>query len=285
MKRDFDEWFENLKSNINGYDYYVNFYKIKRKVELVKVELNILNSLIGSKDIESEFEDILRRYPQTLKCIPLLLAVRSNEIPAQDIDGSFVYHFDTMNYSIEQYKQFCRKTGLFDLISTHIINNLVDYALGVETGLDSNARKNRGGRQMEILVERYLQQTGFVKDKDYLVESRLNRAVSDWGINLSGHDNTNIARKKFDFLVHADHQVFGIETNFYASSGSKLNETARSYKLLGQQSLGIENFTFIWITDGYGWSKSKASLKETFNSLETIYNLRDLEDGLLFEKY
>lgn len=281
MKRDFDEWLKSFKSNINGYDYYANFHKIIKNVELVKVELNILNSLIGSTDIESQFENIVQRYPETLKCIPLLLAVRSNEIPAQDKDGSFVYRFDRMNYSIDQYKQFCRKTGLFNLISNQIVHNLVDYALGVETGLDSNARKNRGGYQMEKLVESYLQQAGFIKEEDYLVESYLNDAILEWGIRLPGIDNADRARKRFDFIVHVDHRVYGIETNFYASSGSKLNETARSYKLLGQESLEIENFTFIWITDGFGWNSAKANLRETYNSLESIYNISDLEDGIL----
>ena len=281
MKRDFDEWLKSFKSNINGYDYYANFPKIIKNVELVKVELNILNSLIGSTDIESQFENIVQRYPETLKCIPLLLAVRSNEIPAQDKDGSFVYRFDRMNYSIDQYKQFCRKTGLFNLISNQIVHNLVDYALGVETGLDSNARKNRGGYQMEKLVESYLQQAGFIKEEDYLVESYLNDAILEWGIRLPGIDNADKARKRFDFIVHVDHRVYGIETNFYASGGSKLKETDRSYKLLGQESLEIENFTFIWITDGFGWNSAKANLRETYNSLESIYNISDLEDGIL----
>lgn len=100
-----------------------------------------MNSLIGSKNIEDEFEKVVTRYPETLKCIPLLLAVRSNEIYAQDEDGAFLYNFKTMNYEVEQYKVFMSKTGLFDMIANHLVNNLVDYALGIETGLDSNGRK------------------------------------------------------------------------------------------------------------------------------------------------
>ena len=73
------------------------------------------------------------------------MAVRASEIYAQDGDGAFNYNFGRMNYSVEQYIAFMRKTGLLSLISNHIVNNLVDYALGVETGLDSNGRKNRGG--------------------------------------------------------------------------------------------------------------------------------------------
>ena len=122
----------------------------------IKVELNILNSLIGSKNIEVDFDNIIEKYPETLKCIPILLAVRSNEIYAIDGEGEFIYQFKKLNYSVEQYKTFMRKTGLFDLIKNHLVNNLVDYVTGVETGLDSNGRKNRGGHLMEDLVRAIL---------------------------------------------------------------------------------------------------------------------------------
>ena len=166
--RNFDEWLNKFRPSISGYDYYIDFEKVVKNVDEIKVELNILNTLIGSKNIEDDFEKIVTKYPETLKCIPLLLAVRGNEIYAQDEDGAFLYDFKTMNYNVEQYKVFMRKTGLFDMITNHIVNNLVDYALGIETGLDSNGRKNRGGHQMEDLVEKYIVAAGGkeVKKKD-----------------------------------------------------------------------------------------------------------------------
>ena len=153
VKRDFDAWLSKFRASISGYRYYIDFDKVVRNVEDIKIELNILNSLIGSVNIEDDFEKIITKYPETLSCIPLLLAVRSNEIYAQDENGAFKYNFKTMNYDMDQYKIFMRKTGLFDLLQKHLVNNLVDYALGIETGLDSNGRKNRGGHQMEDLVE------------------------------------------------------------------------------------------------------------------------------------
>ena len=126
--RDFNTWLNQFKSSISDYIYYVDFQKVYGKVESIKVELNILNSLIGSTDIENDFDKLFSKYPEILKCIPLLLAVRENEIHAMDSDGEFIYNFIKQNYSVEQYKVFMKKTGLFDLISKHIINNLVDYA-------------------------------------------------------------------------------------------------------------------------------------------------------------
>ena len=230
MTRNFDEWLSKFRLSISGYDYYVDFDKVVENVERMKIELNILNSLIGSDDIEQDFESVIKKYPETLKCIPLLLAVRGYEIYAQDDDGSFLYRFDKMNYSVEQYKVFMRKTGLFNMIANHLVNNLFDYALGVETGLDSNGRKNRGGHLMEELVEGYIQKAGFKKDITYFKEMYLADIEERWGIDLSALSNRGRARKRFDFVVKTDSMIYAIETNFYGGTGggSKLNETARS---------------------------------------------------------
>ena len=281
--RNFDEWLSKFRLSISGYDYYVNFDKVVENVEKLKIELNILNSLIGSKDIENEFEKVITKYPETLKCIPLLLAVRGNEIYAQDEDGAFTYKFSEMNYSLEQYKVFMRKTGLFDLIANHLVNNLVDYALGVETGLDSNGRKNRGGHQMENLVESYIRKAGFIKDETYFKEMYLADIESKWDIDLSALSNQGKARKRFDFVVKTGAMIYAIETNFYGGTGggSKLNETARSYKMLAQEADTVDGFTFVWITDGTAWRSARGNLRETFDVLDTIYSIDDMEHGIM----
>ena len=134
----------------------------------------MLNSLIGSKNIENEFEELVKKYPEVLKCIPILLAVRQSEIIVLDDDGNrFEYNFKKMNYDIEQYKVFMRETGLFDLMQNHLVNNVYDYVLGVESGMNSNARKNRGGHLMENLVEKFIQKAGFKKNETYFKEMYL----------------------------------------------------------------------------------------------------------------
>lgn len=279
--RDFNTWLDQFKSSIADYSYYVDFQKVYGKVESIKVELNILNSLIGSTDIENDFDKLFSKYPEILKCIPLLLAVRETEIHAMDSEGEFVYNFNRQNYTVEQYKIFMRKTGLFDLISRHIINNLVDYATGVEVGLDSNGRKNRGGHLMEDLVESYIKKAGLEKGKTYFKEMYLSEIERKWNLDLSSLSNNGETKKRFDFVIKTNNVVYAVETNFYASSGSKLNETARSYKMLAHESKEIEGFAFVWFTDGIGWKSAKNNLKETFDVLDNIYNITDLENGIL----
>lgn len=281
MKRNFDEWLSEFRGSIANYEYYIDFNKIYSNINKIKVELNILNSLIGSQNIEEEFENILLKYPETLKCIPLLLAVRASEIYAVDSEGEYKYNFKNQNYSIEQYKIFMRKTGLFDLLQNHIINNLVDYATGVETGLDSNGRKNRGGHLMENLVESFIQKAGYKKNETYFKEMYIHAITDKWGIDLSAISNSGKSEKRFDFVIKTSNRIYGIETNFYASGGSKLNETARSYKQIAQEVDTIDGFTFIWFTDGSGWKSARHNLEETFDVMETIFNIKDLENGIL----
>lgn len=283
--RVFNEWLSGFRNSIADYGYYIDFEKVHRNVESIKVELNILNSLIGSKNIEMDFENLIDKYPEVLKCIPLLLAVRANEIYAIDGDGEFTYKFNNLNLSVEQYKVFMRKTGLFDLMTNHIVNNLVDYATGVETGLDSNGRKNRGGHLMENLVESFIRKAGFIKEQTYFKEMYIHDIAKKWNIDLSAISNQGKTEKRFDFIVKTENMIYGVETNFYGSGGSKLNETARSYKTLALETDTIDGFTFVWFTDGKGWISARHNLEETFDIMNHLYNINDLENGIIQEVF
>ena len=277
MNRTFDEWLETFRASINEYDYYTDFAKVYERAARFKVEIYLLNSLAGSKNIERDFENLLEKYPACLRAVPILLAVRAEEIFCRDTN----YRFDAPNQSVEQYKFFMRRTGLFDLLENHIVSNLYDYATGVEVGLDSNGRKNRGGHQMENLVRKFLEEAGV----EFYAEKYSHEVEKIFGLDLSAISAEGTSTKRFDFVVKSCETVFGIETNFYASGGSKLNETARSYKMIAEESKNISGFKFVWITDGNGWKSARKNLKETFLVLDTLYNIKDLEDGIFRELF
>ena len=284
MKRDFAEWLLTFTDSIANYKYYIDFETIYKNAEIYKIELNMMNSLIGSENIEQDFENLIHKYPGVLKCIPTLLAVRQTEIIVLDDEGNkFEYNFKNMNYNVEQYTVFMRETGLFDLLEKHLINNLYDYVLGVECGLNSNARKNRGGHLMEDLVEKFIQRAGFEKDKTYFKEMYLQDIERRWKLDMSFISNKNQATKRFDFVIKTDKCIYGIETNFYASGGSKLNETARSYKMIAEEAERVVGFEFVWFTDGMGWISARNNLRETFDNMEHIYNIADMKNGIMKE--
>lgn len=238
-----------------------------------------MNSLVGSQTIKKDFTNLIEKYPECLKAIPLLLAVRENEMYCQDeiVSKNFAFHepYD----EITDYIYFMKHTGLFDLIQNHLVSNLYDYVTGVEVGLGSNGRKNRGGHQMEDLVEGFIKET----ECEYYKEMYLQDIEKKWNIDLSSISANNTTTKRWDFVVKTENHIYVIETNFYAAGGSKLNETARSYKMIAEESKNIKNFSFVWITDGGGWRSARRNLEETFNVLDNLYNIYDLE-SLVLEK-
>ena len=283
--RDFNTWLSSFRYSIADFGYYIDFAKVYKNVDSVKIELNILNSLIGSRNIESDFESLIAKYPETLKCIPILLAVREYEIFAGENGEVKLYTFNKQINTIEDYKLFMRKTGLFDLLSNHIINNLCDYVTGVETGLDSNGRKNRGGHQMEDLVESYIQKAGFKRDVNYFKEMYVSEVSRKWNIDLSAVSNQGKMEKRWDFVVKTDNCIYLIETNFYGSGGSKLNETARSYKTIATEMKNVKGAKFVWFTDGAGWKSAARNLEETFDVLDDIYSINDMQNGIMTEVF
>lgn len=280
MKQDFDMLISNLKTSVADYKYYVDFDKVKENVDKYKIELNILNSLIGSNDIESEFTSLISKYPEVIKVLPILIAVRKNEISFID-EKEITIKFNGKETS-ETYCKFMRETGLFTLLEEKQIKSLVDYVTGVEVGLDTNARKNRTGTAMENIVESFIKQ---VPNITYHKEMKKQAITSMYGIDLNllilDENPEKDAEKRFDFVVKTENKIYLIETNFYTGGGSKLNETARSFKSLANDINKIDNIEFVWITDGVGWNTAKNNLRETYGIMEHIYTLTDLENGIL----
>lgn len=283
MKRDFNEWFSTFRDTIATWKYYTDFDKVYRNTNKIKDELNILNGLIGAENIEDEFRRIVEKFPQTLKALPILIAKRESEIKIIDPEKTYIFNFKNPNYSIDEYTKFMEKTGLFDLLKNHIIHSLIDYVMGVEVGMDTNGRKSRTGDAMEDLVESYLVSAGLIKGVDYFKEMYISDIESRWNIDLSGISNQGRTEKRFDFVIKTKNTIYGVETNFYSSQGSKLNETARSYKTIALEAKEIDGFAFVWFTDGQGWQSARHNLEETFDVLDTIYCITDLENGILKE--
>ena len=283
--RDFNEWLSSFRDSIATWKYYTDFEKVYQNVERIKDELNILNGLIGKKDIENEFRRIIKKYPDVLKVIPILIAKRESEIKITDSKQNYIFNFKNPNYSIDEYVKFMDNTGLFDLLQNHVIHSLIDYVMGVEVGMDTNGRKNRTGDAMEDLVDSYRKNAGFKEGKTYFKQFAASEISQKWELDLSEISNKGKSEKIFDFVIKTPDMVYGVETNFYGSGGSKLNETARSYKTIALESNNIQGFTFVWFTDGKGWTSARNNLEETFDVMQHIYNIKDLEDGIISEVF
>lgn len=286
-KRDFEAWLSTFTDNINGWDYYINYQTAYKNTAELKRQLALLGTLRASANIQEEFCDLVQNYPECLEAVPLLLAVRENVIAITDADNRYDFDFKSMNYDVQQYVEFMERTGIFQLLQSHVMGDLLDVGLGINIGLDSNARKNRGGHQMENLVESYIRRAGLVKDSTYFKEMYLHEVEAKWGYDLSEISADGIARKRFDFVVKPENsqEVYICECNCFTSSGSKLNETARSFKTIALEAANIPHVNFVWFTDGAGWQKTKGNLLETFMVLDDMYNIADLKSGIIRERF
>ena len=287
--RDFDKWLGQFKKTIYGFKYFVDFEKVYEHVEEIEDELNLLNGLVGKSDPEAKFRKLMKDYPQIRKVLPILIAIRNKELELFHNGDKLFYHFGRKANTVDEYVLLMRETGLFDLFSNHIIGDVRDYVCGVEVGMDTNARKNRGGTEMENLVGGAIEAAGF---KRGTITRNANGVFDDQvylrnlkeefpNIDLSSFASEDNADKRFDFVVKTKKCLYCIEVNFYSGGGSKLNETARSYKEIAQATKDIEGFKFVWFTDGGGWNKAKNNLRETFLVLDDVYCIAEIEQGIM----
>lgn len=280
--RNFEQWLSTMTDTVADWTYYTDFPKVYKNVESIKIPLNIMNSLIGSNNIREEFLTLLTRYPEILEIIPILIAKRLKDLViVKNAEKDFYFNFKKRDYSNDEYADFLEKSGIFDLLQNHLVSNLVDYVTGVEVGIDTNGRKNRTGHSMENIVQSYLEAEGYVLGMNLFKEIYQDEIEQLFSVDLSAITNQGNTSKRFDFVIKTESTLYLIEVNFYSSGGSKLNETARSYKMITEETKEIQNVEFLWFTDGKGWNSAKKNLRETFEVLPFLYNINDLKNNIL----
>ena len=278
----YDYFSSTLKDKITQWDYFVNWKKVLSNISRIEHELNLLNSLIGKTDVDAEAKKLFKKYPSVIKAIPALLAVRDNSVKVLVDVNHFIYkNFDfsiiqPSNAEIAEFASFILNSGLGELFANKRIKNLVDYVLGVEVGLDSNGRKNRGGSLMESIVETFVARDCSQNNVLYMSQATANKIFSEWNIKIDVDKSSRI----IDFAINKNGKLYFIETNFYGGGGSKLKSTATEYTKMNSywNEQGIE---FIWVTDGAGWRSTLRPLREYFDKADFLMNLEMLKNGCL----
>ena len=269
MEKNLDKFLSQLQETNQTLDFFCDFEKITHNVDNIKLSLCMLNSLIGTKDLRKSVETIWFRDKTAFSIMDILIAVRSEgKKKIIDSKGQCIV-LDRLFDSVDGVIEYLENTGLANIFKDGKIKDLVDYVFGIETGLDSNARKNRSGHVMEGRVAQILNEAGISYRQE--VYSNEWNAITE----VLGDD-----KKRFDFVIETSNKTYLIEVNFYSDGGSKLNEVARSYSEIAPKINSVSGFEFIWITDGIGWKKAKNKLQEAFNFIPKIYNLTNIQDFL-----
>lgn len=267
MSNDFNKFMSQLQETNQTLNFFCDFDKIAQNVEDIKLSLCMLNSLVGATDMRKAVETIWNRDKSAFNVMDILIAVRSEgRKKVLNSLGECVI-LDSLFTSVDGIMEYLNNTGLTEVLQHQKIKDLVDYVFGIETGLDTNARKNRSGHVMESMVAQIFDNSG--------IKYRQEVYSKEWEMitKVLGDDE-----KRFDFVVESKNKTYLIEVNFYSGGGSKLNEVARSYSDIAPKINSVSGFEFVWITDGIGWKSARNKLQEAYNIIPSIYNLTNITD-------
>ena len=265
MKEQFKIFLSQLSETNATLDYFVDFEKVKGYVRKIALKLNQLNYLIGKDNLEEAINDLYEENPKVFEVLDILIAVRNKNTKTLNNNGKIAL-LESFFTSPKGVLEYICETGLAEVFKNKEISNLVDYVFGIEVGLDTNARKNRGGDNMSKAVSLLFDKEGIYYKKE--VNSTLFLDIKSLGVDV----------KRFDFVIKTKRKTYLIETNFYNTGGSKLNEVARAYSEVAPKINQYENYEFVWITDGQGWLSAKNKLEEAYNAIPSVYNLTTLAE-------
>lgn len=268
MEKNFDLFISQLSETNTTLDYFTDFEKVIRNTNKIAIKLNQLNYLIGKQDLQKAIKELYEENPKVFEVLDILLAVRTKDKKKTlNSNGEFVL-IESYFTSLQGVIDYIEQTGIDGILKNKNVSNLVDYVFGVEVGLDTNARKNRGGDNMVKAVTLKFKNAAI----PFLTEVNSTEFEE---IRSLGQD-----LKRFDFVIQTKKKTYLIETNFYNSAGSKLNEVARAYTDIAQKINQYKKFEFVWITDGQGWLSAKSKLSEAYSLIPSIYNLVNLDEFL-----
>lgn len=263
-REDFEVFMSQLKETNATLGFYCDFKKINSNVEAIAIKLNQLNYLIGQEDLDAAIRRLWEENPKVFSVLDILIAVRTADNKKAILEDGRVELISRMFENVDGVIEYIHGTGLDDVLQKKQIKNLVDYVFGVETGLDTNARKNRSGHLMENQIATLFQKAGIpYRQEVYSTEYP--------ELSVLGED-----KKRFDFVIETNTNKYLIEVNFYSGGGSKLNEVARAYSELSPKINALEGFNFVWITDGVGWTAARNKLEEAFYTIPNIFNLKTI---------
>ncbi len=265
-RKSFETFLSQLSETNATLDYFTDFKKVKGNVNKIAIKLNQLNYLIGKENLREAVNELYEENPKVFGILDILIAVRKNKKAKTYTNSGEIVLLDTYFSSPELILEYIEETGLAEVFRSKEVTNLVDYIFGVEVGLDTNTRKNRGGDNMSKAVSKRFDKEKIFYKKE--VKSSEFPDIISLGVDV----------KRFDFVIKTKKRTYLIETNFYNIGGSKLNETARAYSDVAPKINQYFNYEFVWITDGQGWLSAKNKLEEAYNIIPSLYNLITLKD-------
>ncbi|BDU67733.1 MAG: hypothetical protein TYPL_3860 [Candidatus Tyloplasma litorale] len=257
------EYFSTIFSTNKTLESYVDWEKVKRWTNKHKINLSILNCLLGlnnKKEIFSMVHEIFANNHQScFNSLEILIAKRDDDKKYLNMKDLQIKEY--VLSTPEEIIEFINETKLYELFLK--INNLNDYIFGVEVGMDTNARKNRSGKIMEYIIEQILNE----KNIKYKMQ-----------FDIKKFNIQDVKVKRIDFVFNINNITYLVETSFYNGGGSKISETCNSYVNLSKK-LKDKDIELIWVADGAGMKTIKNLIDEQWDNIN-IMNIHQFKNFL-----
>ena len=267
-----EAFFESLLPTNKSFEYFVDWDRVLQNFNRFRSYLEDLDEVCGARNLNEARErlrSVLGERPEVVEVIPSLIAERTRDgvIRVVDYEGSLrVFNFRRRSlqpHEIEEIVDFCDRTGL--LRNLLKVRDLGSYLLGVEVGLDTNARKGRSGRIFESMVLRALRR--------YLPKS-IRIHEQDPSFSLYEVLGKRGRGKRHDFVLYISGKPrYIIEANFFNVTGSKPISIAESYISLAEKASEMGKI-FVWITDGPAWRGMREPIERAMKEIDFIVNFR-----------
>jgi len=192
MTKQFETFISQLSETNATLDYFTDFEKIKSNVSKISIKLNQLNYLIGKEDLKLAIEELYEENAKVFEVLDILIAVRKNKNAKTFNRKGNIVQLDSYFENSDKIYEFIEDTGLGEIFRNKNITNLIDYVFGVEVGLDTNARKNRGGESMSKSVSRVFDKAEIFYKKEVSITEF--PEITSLGVDL----------KRFDFPTCQD---------------------------------------------------------------------------------
>lgn len=290
---------DNVLHTNRGFNYYVDWSNVAGFQDYL-VEIHAMDILICCDDdsFEEKFRTLVTKLPSVILLFPFLFGLAKSDreklykdrdkliIIQEELDKEdhLVYSFSKSlgnidEKDIKKYYDFFVQMGLKHLYQNIIEKSTLDYIAGVLVGMDSNGRKNRGGKAFELACQPLFEKICKKYNLELLLQKQF-KVLRDYGMDIS----EDIANRKADFILvdRMQKKAINFEVNFYNGTGSKPEEIIDSY-INRQNDLAADGICFGLVTDGNCWSKATNQLTKGFRHLDYLLNFYLLKHGMLEE--
>ncbi len=281
-KDSLDIFKSNLATTNRIWEYFTCHNSVHKRIDVFSELINYIGTVSTKEEFDLRFLEATNLNPKMIEATPLFTAVSDLKISV--IEEGIEKTFDFKSITNTECLEFLDKVDFYKIFDSGEIS-LPSYFLGVAVGLDSNGRKNRGGKLMENFVKQKFLESNWTPGTQWMEQVKTSKIDELFNIDFV-KTGSSVKDKQLDFVLVTKEHIYLIETNFFNSGGSKINSMLSRFKNMGENinvdyNSSTHQIHFLWITDGKKLTTDLGGLTDAYNNIELIMNIKNLEDNSL----